>query len=136
MWSELRADFGLYCALRFPDGASVLRRALLCLRSPGLLVLAIQRTDHYYLDRRRRDGWTLATIGLKFFLAFARPLVFFIAKSDVAANTEIAGGVYLSDRGHLIIGPRRIGSGTLIHDRVTIGLSAGGEGPPTIGENV
>lgn len=136
MWSELRADFKLYCALRFPDGASVIRRALLLFRSPGLLVLAIQRTHHYFFDRRLRDGWTLETIGLKFLLAFARPLALIIAKSDVAASTEIAGGVYLSDRGHLIIGPRRIGSGTLIHDRVTIGVSAGGEGPPMIGENV
>ena len=36
----------------------------------------------------------------------------------------------------MIIGPRSIGSGTLIHDRVTIGASAGSEDPPTIGENV
>jgi serine acetyltransferase len=122
--------------LRFPDGAGVLRCTLLAFRSPGLLVLTIQRTGHYYLDRRNRGGWKLAVLGLKIFLAFARWLALIIAKSDVDARTVIAGGVYLSDAGHLIIGPHSIGKGTLIHERVTIGVSAAGAGPPTIGENV
>jgi serine acetyltransferase len=109
---------------------------LLCLRSPGLFVLMIQRLGHYYLQRGERDGLSPVTFGLKILLAFARKLAVLVAKSDVAAHTAIAGGVYLSDSGHLIIGPHSIGKGTLIHDRVTIGVGAGGSGPPTIGENV
>lgn len=136
MWSELRADSKLYYALRLPVGAGVLRRMSLWLRSPGLLILAIQRAGHYYLNRRERDGWTLVTLSLRILLPFARELVVIIAKSDVAASTIIAGGVYLSDAGQLIIGPHSIGTGTLIHDRVTIGVSAQGAGPPSIGENV
>ncbi len=136
MWSELRADSRFYCALRFADRAGVIRRTLLWLRSPGLLVLTIQRAGHYYLDRRQRGGWTLVTLGLKILLPFAREFAVIIAKSDVAASTVIAGGVYLSDAGQLIIGPHSIGTGTLIHDRVTIGVGASGAGRPIIGENV
>jgi serine acetyltransferase len=136
MWSELRADFRLYCALRFPHGVGVLQRALLWFRSPGLLMLAIQRASHHWLNRRERDGWTPETLALKLLLALTRLPMLMISKSDVAMGTVIAGGVYLSDRGHLIIGPQGIGSGTLIHERVTIGVGAAGQVPPTIGENV
>ena len=136
MWSELDADSNLYCSLRNTRRAGVLRRMSLCLRSRGLLVLMIQRAGHYYLDRRQRGGWTLVTLGLRILLLVARQLAVIIAKSDVDARTQIAGGVYLSDAGQLIIGPQSIGKGTLIHDRVTIGVSASGAGPPTIGENV
>lgn len=136
MWSELLADSRLYCALRLPDRASVLRRTLLWFRSPGLLVLITQRASHSYFYRGERSKWMLVNLGLKILLAFARLLAVIIAKSDVNARTVIAGGVYLSDDGHLIIGPHSIGKGTLIHDRVTIGAGAGGGGRPTIGENV
>jgi serine acetyltransferase len=136
MWSELRADSELYYALRHAAGAGVLRRILLWLQSPGLLVLTIQRAGHHYLARRERDGYTLATLSLRILLPLARQLAVIIAKSDVAAATAIAGGVYLSDAGQLIIGPHSIGTGTVIHDRVTIGVSAQGAGPPTIGKNV
>jgi len=136
MWSELRADSRLYCALRSAERAGALRRVLLWVTSPGLLVLIVQRAGYYYLHRRQRAGWTPVTLTLRALLPLARQLAVFIAKSDVAAHTLIAGGVYLSDAGQLIIGPHSIGNGTLIHDRVTMGVSASGAGPPTIGENV
>jgi serine acetyltransferase len=107
------------------------------LRSVGLLVLAVQRLEHYYDNQRRRVGWTLATIALKFILLIGKALALTVGKSDVAAASDFSGGVYLSDRGHLIIGPQRVGRGTIIHDRVTIGVRAGGgKVKPAIGENV
>jgi len=44
--------------------------------------------------------------------------------------------VYLGDLGHLIIGAQRIGSGTMIHHRITIGMNLADKGKPTIGANV
>jgi serine acetyltransferase len=136
MWSELRADSRLYCALRLPDHAGVLRRALLWFRSPGLLVLATQRASHSFFYRGERSKWKLLNLGVKTLLAVARVLSVLVAKSDVNARTVIAPGVYFADDGHLIIGPHSIGAGTVIHPRVTIGVGAGGGGRPTIGENV
>lgn len=135
-FAELGADADCYAKLRYPGGAGIFRRASLWLRSPGLLVLAVHRVHQRFLAARGRDGWTPATIGLRMLLAVGWSLRVFIAKSDVAPGAVIARGVYLSDRGQLILGPNRIGSGTLIHDRVIIGMRAGSKDRPTIGENV
>jgi serine O-acetyltransferase len=136
MWSELRDDLAFYAALRCPDGCGWLRRALLCLRSRGLLILAVQRFDHHYITKRAQRGSTPPTLWLRFLRLLARALVTVVAKADVAGTAIIDGGVYLSDRGHLIIGPQQVGRGTLIHDRVTIGVSASGRSTPVIGKNV
>jgi serine acetyltransferase len=108
----------------------------LCCHSRGLLILATHRIGHYYLALRRRHGWTPATVALRALLLPLRVLAIVIAKSDVAASTTVAPGVYLSERGQLTVRAQNIGSGTVIHDRVTIGVSATGEGPPDIGNDV
>jgi serine acetyltransferase len=136
MWSELAADARLYSALRWPRRAGSLSSALIWLRAPGLLVLALQRLMHHYTLRRTRGGWTAQTVALRLLIALARRPVFILTKCDVAERSEIAPGVYLSDRGFLILGPHSIGSGTLIHERVTIGVRAGERGRPLIGANV
>jgi serine acetyltransferase len=136
MWSALCADARLYSALRWPRSSGSLIQLLIWIRSPGLLVLAFQRVDHCYHSYRQSEGWTGRTLGLRLLLAFGRWPVAMLAKSDVAAATEIGAGVYLSDLGQLILGPQRIGSGTVIHDRVTIGMRASELETPIIGRNV
>jgi serine acetyltransferase len=136
--SEIREDVHFYTALRHPGRrCGALRTLASCLTSRGLLVLEVQRLDRYYNALRQRLGWTPRTLLLKMILLLGRFLAIVLAKSDVSANACIAGGVYLSDGGHLIVAPRRLGSGSLIHQRVTIGAKAGcGPIKPTIGENV
>jgi serine acetyltransferase len=136
MWTETCADVRLYCALRYSGRSNVLHRAVTCVSSRGLLILIVQRLGHYYLERRLRARWSPWTIALKVVHVFGNALIVIIAKSDVAATAAIDPGVYLSDRGNLVIGPRRIGAGTLIHERVTIGVRAGEKVTPAIGEGV
>jgi serine O-acetyltransferase len=136
MWSDLRADSTIYAALRYPNSNGAIRGALIWLRSPGLLALALHRARHALLLYRQRHGRTLTAIALKVPLTLARQLLIILCKIDVHAATVIAGGVYLSDRGQLVLGPERIGSGTMIHERVTIGVKAGENAGPVIGENV
>ena len=100
------------------------------------MVLALQRLSHYYCARRARHGLTVGTIAVRILLALVRPPIVFVTKCDVSEAIDIGGGIYLSDRGYLTLGPRCIGSGTLIHERVTIGARAGSGGRPTIGANV
>jgi serine O-acetyltransferase len=70
-------------------------------------------------------------------IVIGRAFAIVLAKSDIHHATVIDEGVHLSDGGQLTIGAQRIGRGTIIHDRVTIGVKAGGEGVmPIIGENV
>jgi serine acetyltransferase len=59
-----------------------------------------------------------------------------LAKSDILSSTQIEPGVYLSNRGHIILGARTIGTGTLIHGCVTIGMNLMNGGIPEIGRNV
>jgi serine acetyltransferase len=136
MWSALCADARLYSALRWPSNKGALHHALIWIRSPGLLMLACQRLDHCYRGYRQQEGWSARTLGLRLLLALARWPMTMLAKSDVAASTEIEDGVYLSDLGQLILGPQRIGSGTVIHERVTIGVRASERETPVIGRNV
>jgi serine O-acetyltransferase len=76
-------------------------------------------------------------LALRLLLFLGRIMAITLAKSDISETSCFDGGVYLSDKGYLIVGPRRLGRGSLIHQRVTIGAKAGG-GPlkPVIGENV
>lgn len=136
MWSELAADARFYSTLRWPESDGPWRRTLVWFLSCGLLVLALQRLAHHHLARRAERGWTAGTIASRVMLALARRPIFIVTKCDVADAIEIGPGTYLSDRGFLILGPKRIGSGTLIHERVTIGVRAGSGVRPTIGENV
>jgi len=137
MWPELAADARLYSALRWPRRTSPLWRGLIWLRAPGLWVLALQRLmRHYALLRTRGGGWTARTLAMRLLIALARRPIFILTKCDVAERSVIGPGVYLSDRGFLILGPHAIGSGTLIHERVTIGVRAGEKGRPDIGEKV
>jgi serine acetyltransferase len=136
MWSELRADARLYCALRWPNGAGPLRRSLIRLCSPGLMVLTVQRLSRYYRQRRLQHGWTPQTLALRLLLALGFAWLIWVAKSHVAGTTAIGHDVYLSDGGFLFLGPERIGSGTMIHERVTIGVRAGETGAPVIGSGV
>lgn len=137
MLSELREDVEFYTTLRRPGGCGALRRILYCLSSRGLLVLEVQRLMRYYNGLRRQVGWTPRTVALRLVLLLGRILAITLAKSDISETSSFDGGVYLSDQGYLIVGPRRLGRGSLIHQRVTIGAKAGG-GPikPVIGENV
>jgi len=136
MSSELAADARLYSSLRWPGSDAFLRRAVVWLCSTGLLVLALQRISHRYLERRALRGWTAETILLRLIIALARRPIAILSKCDLAGDITIGNGVYLSDRGFLILRPARIGSGTLIHERVTIGVRAGDPAKPVIGNNV
>lgn len=136
MWSQFAADARAYSALRWPGNEGALRRALIWIRSPALLMLTLHRINQRYLARRAQKGWTTETILLRILLALGRRPIAMLTKSDVDDGVEIGGGVYLSDHGCLIVGPQYIGSGTVIHERVTIGARAGGARQPVIGENV
>lgn len=134
---QARADCRFYVTLRNAKSGGTLRGLLTCLRSRGLLVLAVHRLSHYYYvlpPRTRRTPWAIV---LRSMILVGRTFAIAFAKSDIYYATVIDEGVHLSDEGHLIIGARRIGRGTIIHDGVTIGFKAGPASTlPIIGENV
>jgi serine acetyltransferase len=134
MFQNLRQDACFFHKLRFPGRhATFISWTRVLLGSFGLLVLAVHRMTHEY--RRRR---TTGPERLLFMLAVRLGcyLSRVLSKSYILATTLIEPGVYLTNRGHITINARRIGSGTLVHDRVTIGQNLLNSGTPEIGRNV
>jgi len=59
-----------------------------------------------------------------------------LTKSDLLGRSAIEGGVCLSDHGNIICGAKKMGSGTVIGARTTIGMGLADRGLPEIGSNV
>lgn len=139
MLAELRADARYYHQLYFPGrSTNALNWLRLLLCAHGLWVLTVTRLSSYYIAERNRDKpsspWLLLVGAFSSFIRFLVGVM--VTKSDVLASTSLAGGIYLSDHGHIILGAHCVGSGTIIHKRVTIGKTLIGEGKPEIGCNV
>lgn len=136
--ASLAADARVYGHLRFPNaGLSFFLWARLWCSSPGLWVLASHRVAHRYSRMSLTVFWLAAYkiwpgIGVRFGSYLSKVLV----KCDLQASTEIEDGVFLSNHGHIVLGARSIGSGTVIHSRVTIGMDLMGGNVPEIGRNV
>ena len=135
---ELSQDVALYHGLRFPGRpATLFSRARLLLLSRGLFVLAAHRIA--YRCRRKNPGGRVGWLLNRAQLVLARPGIYFsmvLAKCEILALTRMEGGVYISDRGYVILGASSIGSGTVIHDHVTIGMNMRDREIPEIGRNV
>lgn len=139
VWAAIRADFNLgrrlYAAQCGPVAATF--RAM---TSRGLLVLIVQRLDHFLMQFRaaphRSWGRSLLCLPLRAAVALGRGLAVLIAKADVQASMALGHGVVFSDRGNLVIGAKQIGRGSIIHHRVTVGMDLRNSGMPSIGEDV
>lgn len=137
MWSALRSDAAVYRRLRYPRSHGIWTAIALWLRPGGLLVLFAQRLGHTVRMRRSAGSrWTLSLLVMRIVHQCATYACVIFAKCDVLSSVDIEPGVYLADGGHLIIGARRIGAGTVIHHRVTIGMNLADQGKPTLGANV
>lgn len=138
MWQEMREDAHLYCRICYREPHPTRLRVLRAwLTSRGLLVLAVHRLARACaLDRTRRRWWRwlLGRIAL----GVGGALSVWLAKSNVTASCRTEGGVWLSNGGHFVIGARRIGGGSVIHDHVTIGMDVrkGEVKRPRIGRRV
>ena len=137
MWRALRSDAAVYRRLRYPHSTGAWTKVAVWLRPGGLLILFTQRLGHE-VRRRRCAGsrWTPALLAMRIVYQFAAFASVIVEKADVLRSVDIEPGVYLADRGNLIIGARRIGAGTVIHHRVTIGMNSTDPGTPAVGANV
>ena len=136
MSAALRADSRAYCRLRFPGRPVALVLPIVWLTSPGLWRLAVHRFCRWGALRRQAQGRTPLNFVL-LLMAFAlHRIIIVLTKVDTSNETDIDGGVYISDRGNIVFGSRHTGSGTIVHHLVTIGMRPPGSECPEIGENV
>jgi serine O-acetyltransferase len=134
--SALRADARAYCRLRFPGRPVALALPIVWLTSPGLWRLAMHRFSRWAALRRQAQGRTPLNFVLLVLMFPLARLAIMVTKVDTSDASDVDGGVYLSDRGHIVFGTRHTGTGTIVHHEVTIGMRPPGSECPEIGENV
>lgn len=136
--ADLTADARLYLSLRFPTARpGLLQLAKVWCISPGLWVLTTHRFAHGYAGRNPSGfGLMMRRIWPGIAVRSGNYLSKVLVKCELLSSTKVAAGIYLSNHGHLVLGARSIGSGTIIHERVTIGMGLPGIEIPEIGRNV
>jgi serine acetyltransferase len=138
MREEMRLDARFHHELRRPGRRPTpLSLALLWLGSPGLWVLFWHRLGHLSATAPRPVTLgRLRSLPLRTAVLLAHYLSHVLVKCDLLPSMSIEGGVCLANRGHIVLGARTVGRGTLIHDHVTIGMSLASGALPAIGRNV
>jgi serine acetyltransferase len=125
-------------ALRHPgrraSAAALLRVGI---GSRGVRLLACQRLIHRFEHPRPRALHRLLPfVAAKVLVVMARRYIMVFGKAEFVPEMPIEPGVVFSDRGHLILGARAIGGGTVISEHTTIGMNLTPDLRPWIGRNV
>lgn len=117
--------------------ATPLSRLRLVASSRGLWLALVHRLSHWWVTNwvasEQRD-WRLRVIGIP--LSLLEWAIKVATKSDIIGRSEIEGGVCFADEGCIIFGARRMGGGTVIGARTTIGMGLADGGLPDVGRNV
>ncbi|MFO1406383.1 MAG: hypothetical protein U1F08_02485 [Steroidobacteraceae bacterium] len=115
------------------------RRAWLTMTAPEIWLLAMYRLCHWRLERLEQRGGNGQPLHLRlagYLFGIGEWIGRVRCKSEVLAKSSIEPGVCLPRRGFLILGARRVGSGTVIGTRTTVGMRLADGGVPEIGRNV
>lgn len=136
--ADLSTDAQRFLHLRQPQKKpSILRQVGVWCVSRGLWVLATHRLANYYAEFHPSNGSMRAfKICLGILLHVGVYFSKVLAKCELRPSTKMAPGIFLSNRGHIVLGARSIGANTIIHERVTIGMNLADRQVPVIGRNV
>jgi serine acetyltransferase len=138
MKQQVLQDLHVYHQLYRPGKKATLwSRLLLALTSRGFMQLATHRYSLFLQWHRAQPNgdslrWRLQVLLFAPFELMMKA----VSKSEILEQTGLDGGIYLSNRGGIMLGAQNIGRGSVIHDRVTIGTNVVTGGIPDIGENV
>lgn len=103
--------------------------------SPGYYVIASYRMLYWLKTSQERSGSHLVKIVFITLKEIINKSSKITMKSAISNWPEIGPGLYFSNKGGIIIGPKRIGSNCVIHHNVTIGMNQN-QDHPEIGDNV
>lgn len=102
----------------------------------GLFAVAVYRFGFWIDARLGRPQQRYLRYGFKLLFHPLRKLSMFRAKVEILESTVIGPGLYLSNRGHVIVGARSIGRNCTIGSHVTIGMDTKRHAIPQIGDDV
>ena len=134
MMNILSRDVFVYHQMKFPGMRPTFFSWMKVLFfSKGLLAITLHRLTKLIIEPRL-TGYVIYIV--KIILMIFRYFVQILTKIYIRSDTIIDDGVYLSNRGHIILGAKRIGMGSVIHGRVTLGMNIASREVPEIGCNV
>ncbi len=135
MLSDIRQDLAKYVQLYPVNSNKPTNMLRVLLHSPAFYVVASYRILYWLKKWQEASGSILLKI-LLFTLRFiAYKYWVIVLKIQITHWPKIGPGLYLSNKGGIIMGPKRIGSGCVIHHNVTIGMNQDRD-HPDIGNNV
>jgi len=133
--SPVLQDIRFYSELNgYGNKPSLCRTALIVLENRGLWILLLHRFG-FWVNSIRTSYKNPLKFLLKFLYFMGKALGIWICKTDILVSTRVEGGVFVSNKGNIIIGAHCIGKGSRISHDVTIGQGVDGR-IPVIGRNV
>ena len=135
MFHDLKCDFKRYCEFDgIGDKISSFDKIKILLKSPGFFAIIVFRFG-FWINSHYKDKKSPAKYLLKFIYYLGRYLSVILLKILISKSSVIGPGLYLSNKGHIIMGVRKMGKGCTIHNNITIGMGKE-KICPEVGDNV
>lgn len=136
MFLTLRCDLQRYCKFfGYCSKCNLLQKfAILCL-SPGFWAIAHYRFGFWINDFFGAGNKNPIKLLLKITYFALKQFVVYFCKIDILITADIGAGLFLSNKGNIILGLQRMGENCTVHHNVTTGQGTEGE-TPIFGENV
>jgi len=136
MKDDLRADFARYMEFHGATGpADFKRRLSVLLSSRGFWVVANYRFGRWANADFNSPLRKPIKLVLKTIYFLGRYLSVCIAKIEISIQADIGPGLFLSNKGNIMLGADRIGDHCTVHHNVTLGQDRKRE-EPVLGEHV
>ena len=136
MLANLRRDLQRYCQWwGYGAEPGLLRQVIVISRSPGYWAIIHHRFG-FWINTTFSAGYkNPVKLFLKLFYFITKQVVVWLSKTEILVTADIGPGLFLSNKGNILIGVRRMGKNCTIHHNVTIGQGVEGE-TPLFGNNI
>lgn len=135
MYSDLLCDFSRY--QNYSDcktGFKFINNILIIFKSPSFFAIINHRFG-FWVNSHFTGHKTIFKHFLKFFYFIGKFLSVCISKIDIDVSSNIGEGLFLSNKGNIILGVNKMGRNCTVDHNVTIGNDQS-RLVPTIGDNV
>ena len=136
MIGDLRCDFDRYSEYYGNTGdLSLLEKLLVFFKSPAFWVIANHRFGYFLKKRFEHQKKNPFHILGRIIYFTGKYFGVCLVKIDMLVGADIGPGLFLSNKGNMVLGITKMGKGATIHEKVTIG---GGQGKdePSFGDYV
>ena len=136
MFHDLKCDFKRYCEFNeLGNKPSSFEKIKVLLKSPSFFAIIVYRFGFWINSHYKEKKKSPAKCLLKFIYYLGKYLSVILLKISISNSSVIGSGLYLSNKGHIIMGVKKMGNGCTIHNNITIGMGKE-KICPEIGDNV